>query len=120
MRYHYSKPDFCVPIYGKEYACDHPLYSCCTLFTIKDKGIAVIQQRFDEASKRTFWSNLDKDVANAIYLNRNFYEFFKEHSSEASEKGLYPTFTVRHVMWALRIKPLKKEAWETVFDRTRI
>ena len=30
------------------------------------------------------------------------------------------TVTVRQIMWALRMKPLKKERWETVFDRSLI
>lgn len=47
MRYHYKKPDTYSTIYGLEYACDHPVYDKCTLFRINDKGLAVIQQRYD-------------------------------------------------------------------------
>lgn len=46
MRYHYKKPDIYLSMYGKLYICNHPVYDRCTLFTIGDKGLAVIQQRF--------------------------------------------------------------------------
>lgn len=32
----------------------------------------------------------------------------------------FPTVTVRQLMWALRMKPLKKERWETSFDHVPI
>nr|DAP49012.1 MAG TPA: hypothetical protein [Caudoviricetes sp.] len=35
-------------------------------------------------------------------------------------QGLYPTVTVRQIMWALKMKPIQKERWETVFDRRDI
>lgn len=47
MRYHYKKPEIYLSMYGKVYFCDHPVYHCCTLFQIGEKGLAVIQQRFD-------------------------------------------------------------------------
>lgn len=34
--------------------------------------------------------------------------------------GIYPTMTVRQAMWAAKMKPLKKERWETVFDHKDI
>lgn len=48
MRYHYEKPEIYLSMYGKVYFCDHPVYHCCTLFQIGEKGLAIIQQRFDE------------------------------------------------------------------------
>lgn len=32
----------------------------------------------------------------------------------------YGTVTVRQIMWALKMKPIQKERWETVFDRRDI
>lgn len=32
----------------------------------------------------------------------------------------YPTVTIRQIMWALKMKPLPKQPWETVFDHTPI
>lgn len=47
MRYHYTKPAIYASMYGQLYICDHPVYSKCTLFKMDNKGLAVIQQRFD-------------------------------------------------------------------------
>jgi hypothetical protein len=116
MRYHYKKPDFYVEQYGSVYACEHPIYSKCTLFTIKNKGLAVIQQRFDPEAKHTWWGHIDTWLANDLYLNEGFKKYFDKRSGECIN-GLYPTVSVRQIMWALKMKPLKKERWETVFDR---
>lgn len=40
----------------------------------------------------------------------------QQRSSEARD-GLYPTVSVRQLMWGLKMKPLKRERWETCFDR---
>ena len=34
--------------------------------------------------------------------------------------GLYPTVTIRQIMWQLRMKPLPRKRWETYFDRKEI
>lgn len=47
MRYHYEKPGLYSSIYGEQYTCDHAVYNKCTLFQINNKGLAVIQQRYD-------------------------------------------------------------------------
>ena len=47
MRYHYEKPESYSSIYGNVYECDHSVYDRCTLFQINNKGLAVIQQRYD-------------------------------------------------------------------------
>jgi len=47
MRYHYEKPDLYISMYGNTYECNHPVYDKSTLFRIGDKGLAVIQQRYD-------------------------------------------------------------------------
>ena len=52
MRYHYQKPDIYLSMYGELYICNHPVYDRCTLFTIGDKGLAVIQQRFRALRRR--------------------------------------------------------------------
>ena len=115
MRYHSQKPAITVPLYGKTYLCNHAVYSRCTLFKMGDRGLAVIQQRFDPKTKRTWWGEIDGWVANALYLNAGFLPYFEKRVD-----GLYPTVTVRQMMWALRMKPLPKEKWETVFDRRDI
>lgn len=136
MRYHFEKPEIYLNKYGETYICDHPVYDRCTLFKIGDRGLAVIQQRFDPEKKTTYWTEIDPWLTDAIYLNPNFKNFFEKHGRSAfqtdttttgvignmnsilnSTNYLYPTLTVRQVMWALKMKPLKREPWETVFDR---
>lgn len=119
MRYHYEKPKIYVPMYGKRYNCNHPVYNSCTLFKIRKKGIAVIQQRFDRKTKSTCWGEVDPWLCNDLYLHPNFRKYFGERAGECIN-GLYPTVTVRQMMWALKMKPMPKERWETVFDRKEI
>lgn len=119
MRYYFEKPPFCTSMYGEVYHCDHLVYSCCTLFTIGEKGLAVIQQHYDPENKTTSWQEVDGWLADRIYLHPGFKAYF-DTRAEFCTNGLYPTVTVRQIMWALRMKPLKKERWETVFDRKDI
>ena len=119
MRYHYEKPAIYFSVYGDTYECDHPVYDKCTLYKIGDKGLAVIQQRFDTASKATWWSEIDPWLTDTIYLHNKFKEFFDARASEAVD-GLYPTVSVRQIMWALKLKPIPRERWETYFDRRDI
>lgn len=119
MRYHYKKPAMYVPLYGRLYICDHPVYCRCTLFEIGDKGLAVIQQRFNNNTKSTQWSELDDWLGNDIYLHPRFKEYFDERAGQCTD-GLYPTVTVRQLMWALKMKPIPRERWETCFDRRDI
>ncbi len=119
MRYHYEKPDFYLSQYGSIYICDHPIYNRCTLFKIDDLGLAVIQQRFDPEGKRTYWTEIDPWLTDPIYLHSRFKSFFDGRAKPDTD-GLYPTVTVRQIMWALKMKPIPKEVWETVFDRSYI
>lgn len=116
MRYHYEKPELYMSIYGERYICNHPVYDSCTLFIINDKGLAVIQQRFDEETKSTWWSEIDPWLNDTLYLHKNFKKFFDERAGECTD-GLYPTVTIRQLMWGLKMKPMKRERWETLFDR---
>lgn len=119
MRYHFEKPAIYRSNYGEKYICNHAVYNVCTLFKISDKGLAVIQQRFEPANKSTFWGEIDPWLTNALYLHPKFKEYFDERAG-ASVDGIYPTVTIRQIMWALKMKPLPKERWETVFDRKDI
>lgn len=119
MRYHYEKPDIYLSTYGSSYVCAHPVYDKCTLFQINNKGLAVIQQRFDKETKTTWWGEIDPWLTDLIYLHPKFKEYFEERSGECTD-GLYPTVTIRQLMWALKLKPIPKERWETCFDRRSI
>lgn len=119
MRYHYERPDNYHSIYGITYSCNHPVYDQCTLFQIGRKGLAIIQQRFDKETKSTYWTEIDPWLTDTIYLHSGFKKLFYERSSEPVD-GLYPTVTIRQFMWALKMKPMKRERWETCFDRREI
>lgn len=119
MRYHYEEPDLYFSRYGHIYHCNHPVYNTCTLFTIRNRGLAVIQQRFDISTKTTWWSEIDPWLTDALYLHPKFGKYFNARAKEGTD-GLYPTVTIRQIMWALRMKPCSRERWETYFDRKDI
>ena len=117
MRYHYDKPKLTTkPLYGKLYYCNHPVYNACTLFQIGNKGLAVIQQRFDPGTKQSWWGEIDADLNDKLYLHPKFKAYFDKRAEEPKE-GLYPTVSIRQIMWAFKMKPIKRERWETLFDR---
>ena len=119
MRYHYEKPSIYSSMYGKTYECDHPVYDKCTLFKMGRKGLAVIQQRYDSRNKNTWWGEIDPWLTDALYLHPKFKEYFDKRSSNRVG-DLYPTVTIRQIMWALKMKPMVRERWETCFDRKDI
>lgn len=119
MRYHYEKPTVYSSLYGSTYICNHPVYYKCTLYLIGNRGLAVIQQRFDETDKSTWWSEIDPWLTDTLYLHPRFKKFFDERAGEC-ENGLYPTVSIRQIMWGLKMKPLPRERWETCFDRRNI
>ena len=119
MRYHYEKPAIYSSRYGQTHICDHPVYSDCTLYQIGDRYLAVIQQRFDKDTKRSWWSAIDPWLVDDLYLHPKFKEFFDKRGGKCTD-GLYPTVTIRQIMWALKMKPIFRERWETVFDRRDI
>ena len=119
MRYHYEKPNIYLSMYGNTYICDHPVYNKCTLYQMKNRGLAVIQQRCDENTKHTWWDEIDPWLTDEIYLHPNFAKYFDERAGECVD-GVYPTVSIRQIMWALKMKPLAKERWETCFDRKAI
>ncbi len=119
MRYHYEKPNTYTSIYGQTYECDHPVYNRCTLFTIGNKGLAIIQQRYERDTKHTWWGEIDGWLTDALYLHPNFKEYFDKRS-DVVNYDLYPTVTIRQIMWALKMKPIPRKRWETCFDRKDI
>ena len=119
MRYHYEKPTIYSSKYGSTYVCNHPVYNKCTLYQIGKKGLAVIQQRQKPGSKITWWGSIDPWLTDVLYLHPGFKEFFDERSGEC-KNGLYPTVSIRQIMWALKLKPIPRERWETCFDRKDI
>lgn len=119
VRYHHEKPTIYSTLYGEIYECNHPVYDKCTLFTIGVNGLAVIQQRYDPTNKTTYWGEIDPWLTDLLYLHTKFRDFFDDRSGKC-ENGIYPTVTIRQIMWALKIKPIPRERWETCFDRRLI
>ena len=117
MRYHFERPTIFLSMYGITYECNHPVYDRCTLYLIDDRGLAVIQQK--SQNKTTWWEEIDPALTDVLYLHPKFKEYFDKRAKEG-KGGLYPTVTIRQIMWAIKMKPLPKERWETTFDRRDI
>ena len=64
-------------MYGETYECDHPVYDKRTLFKIGRNGLAVIQQRYDENTKITWWGEIDPWFTDSLYLHKIFLSFSK-------------------------------------------
>lgn len=104
MRYHdNAQPQEWTNYYGSVYRCNHPVYRVCTLYKERSKGLCVIQQRYNEKSKATYWSAIDPWLTDKIYLHDGFKEYFDSHAKRKNQNGEYPTVTVRQIMWALRM-----------------
>ena len=119
MRKQKEKPERYRTMYGITYTCNHPVYDRCTLFKMGKLGLAVIQQRYCHRTKRTHWTEIDPWLIDTIYLHPKFKTYFDDRSSEMND-GLYPTVSIRQIMWALKMKPIPRERWETCFDRREI
>ena len=72
MRYHYKPPELYFAQYGQTYSCDHPVYNECTLYKIGQLGLAVIQQRYVERTKMTYWGAIDPWLIDDIYMHEGF------------------------------------------------
>ena len=119
MRYYYEKSELYSTIYGYTYRYNRPVYNECTLFKVNKKGLAIIQQRFDPTNKLTYWASIDPWLADELHLHKNFSSFFNDRSGPPTD-GIYPTVTIRQIMLGLKMKPIKRERWETCFDRRLI
>ncbi len=80
----------------------------------------MIQQRYNEKTKATYWSAIDPWLTDKIYLHEGFRQYFDSHAKKKNAKGEYPTVTVRQMMWALRMKPLKKNVGKPCLIRSLI
>ena len=119
MRYHYQKPDIYLSMYGELYICNHPVYDRCTLFTIGDKGLAVIQQRFSADTKSTYWAEVDSWLTDSLYLHPKFKEYFDSRSGECT----YIVSRGDDMTLQERMRELRKERKETqrqVADRKSV
>jgi len=112
MRYYTEKPNGAFSTRRYTYTCDHPLYSKCTLIKVEDKGLAIVQRRFNAKLKIFWYGPIESWLADLIVAQPGFEAYFEKNSGREND-GLYPTVSVRQVMWALRMKPLRKDEWNS-------
>ena len=55
------------------------------IFLLYDKGLSVIQQRYDPKTKYTLRTDIDKVYVDDIYLNKNFFDLYSDKSNEKKE-----------------------------------
>lgn len=120
MRYHYTKPDKWEVTTGGVHICNHPMYKRCTLYLDGYLGLAVIQQKFNKKLKIWYWDTIDPWLVDDIFYTPGFGRYFNRHrgSPKCEKLDIYPTVTVRSLMWALRMKPLERE-WRESADKAR-
>lgn len=87
MRYYTEPSEEWTRYYGVTYRCNHPVYRTCTLYFENGKGLAVIQQRFNEKSRATFWGPIDPWLTDKIYLHKGFLEYFRENAKRKTKTG---------------------------------
>lgn len=117
MKTYYDIPlTYDKPKHGRLYQSNHPLYRYCTLYERCGVGLSVVQMRFNEELKVFFWGPIDEYLVDAIYLNPRFDVYFISKCGKPKDR-IFPTVKLRSLMWALRMKPLKKEPWEQELQR---
>ena len=85
-----------------------------------DNWHTVDEQHHIATTFGTQWMfRLEPWLTDSLYLNEGFKPFFDKRAGIATD-GLYPTVTARQIMWALKMKPIRRERWETVFDHKDI
>lgn len=119
MRYHYKPGVFRSGLKGETYICQNSIYRSCTLYREGEKGLGIIQQRYDPKSHSTWWTSIDSWLVDELYMNASFKDLFARYAAKPTDRR-YPVLTIRQAMWRLKLKPLPKQEWETVFDRAPI
>lgn len=107
MRYFYDECS--VPF--RNHKCEHPLYRQCTLYFKENLGLAVVKKHYNERLKMFWFGPIENTLAMDISRNEKFKAFFDENACEGCD-DIFPTFDIRKIMWALRMKPLRKQYWE--------
>lgn len=111
MRYHYE-PKNSIRIFGERFEHPKAIFRSATLYKIRGKGLLVVTENFDERTKSFYYEELPSYLANDIYIAGGFADYFRKTAKYPDENGLYPVVNIRKIMWALRMKPIKKAWWE--------
>lgn len=112
MKYYYERPKTWT-IRGDIYRANNPLFNKATLLKRGELGLIVIQQRFNPVTKHLWWADVDPWIVSDILENENFDEVFFKLASQKFPGGDFPIIKLRKLMWELRMKPLKKDFWES-------
>ena len=113
MRY-YTEKTKDAKVHAK-YFCrlNHPLYNSCCLFETKEgTGLAIVQRYFNPKMKVYWYGAVESWIMDEVVKHDDFLPYIYKNSEEAI-LGVYPTVNIRQVMYALKMKPLKKEWWES-------
>ena len=94
------------------YRCNHPMFNDCSLFKMGEFGLAVVQQRYNNRLKVSWWGPVDGWLLNDIFSEGKFNEVLSSLVGVCDEDGLYPVIEVRRLMYKLGMKPLKKLYFE--------
>ena len=62
------------------------VYNHCTLFLVGERGLAVIQQRYDPETKHTFWAEVDEWLTDPLYLHPRFRAFFDRRAGTGTDR----------------------------------
>ena len=117
MRYFYEPDKKVKSRFGQIYCCPNTLFDLGTLYLKDDLGLIVVQAEFDNVTKQVSFGPIDPGLAHDIYIQTGFEDYFSKHAGKMTGDGCYPVVNVRKVMWALRMKPLKRELWEQELQR---
>ena len=112
MKYFYEPPEKWNRVGWRQVCCNHEMFNRCTLYLKNGLGIMVVQKHFNETTKASWWGCVDPPIAHDIYNHERFASYFERYATPPDRSGLYRVIQLRKLMWALRMKPLKKEFWE--------
>ena len=112
MRYYTTKPRGALTTRKYLYECDHPLYSQCTLVRHGELGLAIVQKRYNRKLKIFWYGPIYSWLADEVQKQEGFAPYFAKNSAKCTD-GLYPTVEIRRLMWALKMKPLRKDWYDS-------
>jgi len=110
--------DFAVNVFTLV-GCSHLVYERCTVLFDEKKCVRIVQQHYNPETRHTWWAEVDPKLLSLICCQNKSYEWFNEKAVPLDSKVI-PAYTIRQVMWALRVKPMPKLPWETSFDHSPI